>query len=124
MFKTCPINVSLMLINNTKESCFPLVNSPPLNGSNHSTLNTEEGIDLFGAKPFMPCPMEPMTGRTEDQSTGVDPFGMGDFGQIPSHLGAVELENAIGALDKRIIEMRVSGAHFCDNTKLQLPLIV
>jgi len=53
------------------------------NGNKESTGQT----DLFGAPPFVP------------EQDRVDPFGMGDFSNL-------ELENAIGEIDKRIMEMR------------------
>lgn len=43
--------------------------------------------DLFGAPPFAPVQQ--------------DPFGMGDFSNM-------DLDNAIGEIDKRITEMRVT----------------
>lgn len=45
--------------------------------------------DIFGAPPFNP----------EQEKS--DPFGMGDFSNM-------DLENAIGEIDKKISEMRVS----------------
>ena len=61
------------------------------NGTN-GHINNRNGMtakDLFGCEPF-------------DQSLNAkDPFGMGNF-------GAQELENAIGAIDKKLAEMRVS----------------
>lgn len=53
------------------------------NGNKEPPLQT----DLFGALPFNP------------EQDRVDPFGMGDFSNM-------DLENAIGEIDKRITEMR------------------
>ncbi|XP_015921605.1 PTB domain-containing engulfment adapter protein 1 [Parasteatoda tepidariorum] len=50
--------------------------------------------DIFGAPPFNPT-----------KNSNADPFGMGDFSTVPSSHG-VDLENAIGELDKKISEMR------------------
>lgn len=88
----------------------PALPPPVLNGNNHVHMppsynaNSGHGKDLFGAEPFSPCSPPPPV-NPQYQTTG-DPFGMGDFGQIPSHFGAQELETAIGALDKRLSEMR------------------
>jgi hypothetical protein len=42
-----------------------------------------------------------------------DPFGMGDFGSHDSgDPSQQELENAIGLLDKRLLEMKVRQCHF------------
>jgi hypothetical protein len=42
-----------------------------------------------------------------------DPFGMGDFGSHDSgDPSQQELENAIGLLDKRLLEMKVSESQF------------
>lgn len=51
-----------------------------------------EPKDLFGAEPFSP-------GKET-----ADPFGMGDFSS--EKLGAQELENAIGVIDRKLNEMR------------------
>ncbi|XP_035219192.1 PTB domain-containing engulfment adapter protein 1-like [Stegodyphus dumicola] len=58
------------------------------NGNKGSTVKT----DIFGAPPFNP------------KQTSTDPFGMDDFSTIPIH--AMDLENAIGEIDKKIFEMR------------------
>uniref|UniRef100_A0A023GCK0 Putative gulp engulfment adaptor ptb domain protein n=1 Tax=Amblyomma triste TaxID=251400 RepID=A0A023GCK0_AMBTT len=60
-----------------------------------STNGTSDTVaaakDLFGAEPFSPSKEE-------------DPFGMGDFSS--DKLGAQELENAIGIIDRRLNEMK------------------
>lgn len=69
--------------------------------SNGQTLFTEnindkqEGQkDLFGAMPFIPA----------DQSDKQDPFGMGEFTTMDLH--GMDLDNAIGAIDKKLTEMK------------------
>ncbi|XP_067137981.1 PTB domain-containing engulfment adapter protein 1-like [Centruroides vittatus] len=54
---------------------------------------TNGNTDLFGAEPFNPT-----------QSTVDDPFGMGDFSAFS--IKEIDLENAIGAIDKKLLEMR------------------
>lgn len=86
----------------------PPLPAPVLNGNDRVNLpshnvSADQGKDLFGAEPFAPCPVPSLNSQ---YPPATDPFGMGDFGQIPSHLGAHELETAIGVLDKRISEMR------------------
>lgn len=54
------------------------------NGNKENDVPT----DIFGAPPFNP-----------QKDTRVDPFGMGDFSNM-------DLENAIGEIDKKILEMR------------------
>jgi hypothetical protein len=42
-----------------------------------------------------------------------DPFGMGDFGSpVSRDPSQQELENAIGLLDKRLLEMKVRQSQF------------
>ena len=62
-----------------------MVKSNAKNG--HSTNGSAK--DMFGSEPFA------------SESGSKDPFGMGQF-------GAQELETAIGAIDKKLAEMRVS----------------
>lgn len=54
---------------------------------------TNGNVDLFGAEPFNPT-----------QSIPEDPFGMGDFGAYS--MKEIDLENAIGAIDRKLLEMR------------------
>ncbi|XP_064463983.1 PTB domain-containing engulfment adapter protein 1-like isoform X1 [Ornithodoros turicata] len=68
----------------------PRAPTPPPPSMKNGCAN---GKDLFGAEPF--SPKEPVA---------EDPFGMGGF--EPGHLGAKELENAIGIIDKKLTEMR------------------
>lgn len=83
----------------------PLKPPPVFNGNGHmhqiqppmSPLE-DQSKDIFGADPFF--------GGASSTPANEDPFGMGDFGQVPSHLGARELEAALGVLDKRLSEMR------------------
>lgn len=62
--------------------------------NNDHTVTNGNDVDLFGAKPFVPTQTCPEA----------DPFGMGDFST--SSLHEVDLENAIGAIDKKLLEMR------------------
>lgn len=59
--------------------------------------------DLFGSIPFNPVP--PMNTKNEFN----DPFEMGEFGAPTtiSNPSQQELENAIGLLDKKLLEMKV-----------------
>ncbi|XP_067003317.2 PTB domain-containing engulfment adapter protein 1 [Anabrus simplex] len=62
--------------------------------------------DLFGSTPFVPAGLGSKSPSRSAPKTS-DPFGMGDFG--PSECAdpsQQELENAIGLLDKRILEMK------------------
>jgi hypothetical protein len=44
-----------------------------------------------------------------------DPFGMGDFGnQDSGEPSQQELENAIGLLDKKLLEMKVRWSHIME----------
>ncbi|CAH1403738.1 unnamed protein product [Nezara viridula] len=57
-----------------------------------------------GNPPLLAPPPKPPKKRPEPTASPTlesDPFGMGDFGSAP-----VDLENAIGLLDKRILEMK------------------
>ncbi|GAB6019358.1 adaptor protein, phosphotyrosine interaction, PH domain and leucine zipper containing [Chamberlinius hualienensis] len=94
----------------------PFIRPPPppiphVNGNNHASPShithpetITSGRDLFGAEPFLPPQSQVETTKPVEEYE--DPFGMGDFDEVPSHLGAQELENAIGRLDRRISEMR------------------
>ncbi|XP_023218786.1 PTB domain-containing engulfment adapter protein 1-like [Centruroides sculpturatus] len=66
------------------------------NINNSSTLNDKQDSqkDLFGATPFIPT----------DQSNKQDPFGMGEFSTLD--LNGMDLDNAIGAIDKKLSEMK------------------
>uniref|UniRef100_A0A023FIT1 Putative gulp engulfment adaptor ptb domain protein n=1 Tax=Amblyomma cajennense TaxID=34607 RepID=A0A023FIT1_AMBCJ len=61
------------------------------NGTSDTPSGVAAGKDLFGAEPFSPSKEE-------------DPFGMGEFSS--DKLGAQELENAIGIIDRRLNEMK------------------
>ncbi|XP_067123305.1 PTB domain-containing engulfment adapter protein 1-like [Centruroides vittatus] len=66
------------------------------NINNSSALNDKQDSqkDLFGATPFIPT----------DQSNKQDPFGMGEFSTLD--LNGMDLDNAIGAIDKKLSEMK------------------
>jgi len=75
----------------------PLVNgstAPPVTNGN---MSPDHGKDLFGADPFTAVATPPQS------PAEADPFGMGDFNPDSE---AKDLEQAIGALDKKINEMR------------------
>lgn len=62
--------------------------------------------DLFGSIPFNPTPTLNMKNEFKD------PFEMGEFGAstMTSNPSQQELENAIGLLDKKLLEMKVKHA--------------
>lgn len=63
--------------------------------------------DLFGSVPFNP------PAPTSSSNDFNDPFEMGEFATLSlSSPSQHELENAIGLLDKRLLEMQV---YFCLN---------
>ncbi|XP_076311570.1 PTB domain-containing engulfment adapter protein 1-like [Tachypleus tridentatus] len=72
-----------------------------VNGSNHVqngktpilSDDSEKGKDVFGAEPFIPS-----------STMAEDPFGMGNFSSF--NIKPQELENAIGAIDKKLSEMK------------------
>lgn len=70
----------------------PRAPTPPPPSLKNGCVNGSAGRDAFGAEPFSP------------EKTEEDPFGMGGF--EPSGLGARELENAIGIIDRKLNEMR------------------
>lgn len=60
--------------------------------------------DLFGSVPFNPP--APTSSSNNDFN---DPFEMGEFGNLSlSNTSPQDLENAIGLLDKRLLEMKVN----------------
>uniref|UniRef100_A0A6P7G2Y2 PTB domain-containing adapter protein ced-6 n=1 Tax=Diabrotica virgifera virgifera TaxID=50390 RepID=A0A6P7G2Y2_DIAVI len=86
----------------------PLIAPPPKaarrtnllvnNGSSNET-NRSSGQDLFGTAPFTPN----STSNFNSNNKVLDPFEMGDFATTPT---SQDIENAIGLLDKRILEMK------------------
>lgn len=68
-------------------------------GSNGYHSNDEER-DIFGSEPFNPNPIQ-RNGSSENPKSNHDPFGMDSFAEK-------ELEDAIGAIDKKLADMRVS----------------
>ncbi|CAG9855818.1 unnamed protein product [Phyllotreta striolata] len=90
-FETNPANGSA--------SSPPLIAPPPKAArrtalSINSNVNNDASKDLFGTTPFTPNSMG---------TKALDPFEMGDFGSAPT---PQDIENAIGLLDKRILEMK------------------
>jgi len=68
--------------------------------------------DLFGSIPFNPTPTLNMKNEFKD------PFEMGEFeaSTMTSNPSQQELENAIGLLDKKLLEMKVKHAIFIFNS--------
>lgn len=68
-------------------------------------VNNGQKEDIFGSTPFnIPTP----TPRTNANpiAASPDPFGMGDFGASGTEPSQSDFENAIGLLDKKILEMK------------------
>lgn len=59
------------------------------------SYSTKSQKDLFGAEPFIP---------SDSPAKINDPFGMGEFSTLD--LSGMDLDNAIGAIDKRLSEMK------------------
>ncbi|XP_014214277.1 PTB domain-containing engulfment adapter protein 1 [Copidosoma floridanum] len=113
-FETCFNGISNHLSNNnlsngqiTAGAIFTQtngINSPPLLAPPPKAKDSrrQNGMkeDLFGSVPFNPAP-------NSTKNDFKDPFEMGEFGastvRSPTHQ---ELENAIGLLDKRLLEMK------------------
>ncbi|XP_033217766.1 PTB domain-containing engulfment adapter protein 1-like [Belonocnema kinseyi] len=76
----------------------PLLAPPPKSKDSRRQNGAKE--DLFGSVPFNPSPF----GKNDFN----DPFEMGEFGSSTASSGPSqqELENAIGLLDKRLLEMK------------------
>ena len=67
--------------------------------------------DLFGSVPFNPSKN---ANNSKNNELLTDPFEMGEFetATVNSTATHQELENAIGLLDKRLLEMKVSWNSF------------
>ncbi|KMQ93012.1 ptb domain-containing adapter protein ced-6-like protein [Lasius niger] len=78
----------------------PLLAPPPKTKDSRRQNGVKE--DLFGSIPFNPTPTLNMKNEFKD------PFEMGEFGAstMTSNPSQQELENAIGLLDKRLLEMK------------------
>lgn len=78
----------------------PLLAPPPKTKDSRRQNGVKE--DLFGSIPFNPTPTLNMKNDFKD------PFEMGEFGAstMTSNPSQQELENAIGLLDKRLLEMK------------------
>lgn len=65
--------------------------------------------DLFGSVPFNPAPNADTKSNNFNNSNYMDPFEMGEFGgsMAMSNPSQQDLENAIGLLDKKLLEMKV-----------------
>ncbi|XP_046403075.1 PTB domain-containing adapter protein ced-6-like isoform X2 [Ischnura elegans] len=90
----------------------PLLAPPPKPASRRSapgsTTSSTNTTDLFGSEPFNP-PSKVANGPAfKGSSQIIDPFGMGDFGGLSStnEASTQDLENAIGLLDRKILEMK------------------
>ncbi|KAF5274827.1 hypothetical protein FQR65_LT00410 [Abscondita terminalis] len=94
------------MMNGSLSNPLPLLAPPPKaarrsNIINNNNTNGERtfGQDLFGVTPF-----KSQLAVTPTANTGkTDPFEMGDFGTAAT---PQDIENAIGLLDKRILEMK------------------
>ncbi|KAG5305791.1 CED6 protein, partial [Pseudoatta argentina] len=78
----------------------PLLAPPPKTKDSRRQNGVKE--DLFGSIPFNPTPTLNMKNEFKD------PFEMGEFGAstMTSNPSQQELENAIGLLDKKLLEMK------------------
>ncbi|KAH0946741.1 hypothetical protein HN011_006040 [Eciton burchellii] len=78
----------------------PLLAPPPKTKDSRRQNGVKE--DLFGSIPFNPTPTLNIKNEFND------PFEMGEFGAstVTSNPSQQELENAIGLLDKRLLEMK------------------
>lgn len=93
----------------------PLIAPPPkaprrtnlvVNNGSYNEMNRSPGQDLFGTTPFTPNSTAGLTNNinyTNINNKVSDPFEMGDFSTAPT---SQDIENAIGLLDKRILEMK------------------
>lgn len=92
---------NLFLYYYTDDISFNLVAPPPKTKDSRRQNGIKE--DLFGSVPFNPAPTLNM------KSDFKDPFEMGEFGaSTATNPSQQELENAIGLLDKRLLEMKVN----------------
>ncbi|XP_015115890.1 PTB domain-containing engulfment adapter protein 1 [Diachasma alloeum] len=98
------------LTNGESKSTFPLINgsstSPPLLAPPPKAKDSrrQNGVkeDLFGSVPF-----NPPASTTNSTGDFDDPFEMGEFSNLSmSSTSQQDLENAIGLLDKRLLEMK------------------
>ncbi|XP_054280730.1 PTB domain-containing engulfment adapter protein 1 [Macrosteles quadrilineatus] len=88
------------IVNNNNGILLPPSSPPPLLAPPPKPVNARRSVpkqgppaDVFGSSPFMP-------------NSNSDPFGMGDFNASGAEPSQVELENAIGLLDRKILEMK------------------
>lgn len=74
-----------------------------INQTNNTDNNsTKASNDIFGSSPFgVTTAVSPQYSITSSKL--LDPFEMGDFGTAAT---SQDIENAIGLLDKRILEMK------------------
>ncbi|KAG8222849.1 hypothetical protein J437_LFUL007557 [Ladona fulva] len=90
----------------------PLLAPPPKPTPRRTSSNnispSTNGTDLFGSEPFNPTSAVGVTNAFKGDNKVVDPFGMGDFSGISTtnDASSQELENAIGLLDRKILEMK------------------
>ncbi|XP_022921205.2 PTB domain-containing adapter protein ced-6 [Onthophagus taurus] len=100
---------SLVNVTNGNASSSPPLLAPPPKAPRRTNISTTVengtksfGQDLFGSSPF--APTTPQTPNSVSSSKSIDPFEMGDFGSAQA--SQQDLENAIGLLDKRLLEMK------------------
>ncbi|XP_069703551.1 PTB domain-containing engulfment adapter protein 1-like isoform X2 [Periplaneta americana] len=92
-------------------TCSPPLLAPPPKVSRDSSRRAHNNgtTDLFGSTPFNPISTSTLSAPPSSKKAAVlsDPFGMGDFSSHDSaDPSQQELENAIGLLDKRLLEMK------------------
>ncbi|CAH0551893.1 unnamed protein product [Brassicogethes aeneus] len=94
----------------------PMIAPPPkaakrsnlsFNNNNNEFSSQLPSQDLFGSGPFAPAVQQNFTPSPNSTTSAkiLDPFEMGDFGGTSSATPQ-DIENAIGLLDKRIMEMK------------------
>lgn len=93
-------NSASSLIDSNHSSYISISNGFKNGHSNGSTHNGTGTTDIFGFAPFNPA--------NSNEKTAEDPFGMDPFNNKLGTFQAKELEQAIGDIDKKLAEMRVS----------------
>ncbi|KAF5301622.1 hypothetical protein FQA39_LY10669 [Lamprigera yunnana] len=108
-YESSPGAINIPTMNGNITNPPPLLAPPPkaarrnnINNNNGENTSKTFGQDLFGVPPFTSQSVVTPTANTAKIS---DPFEMGDFGTADT---PQDIENAIGLLDKRILEMKAS----------------
>lgn len=92
------------LSNNQTNEMSELGSSGKITIDSNGYHSNDEEKDIFGCEPFNPNP-EKVTTKTSNSTSLNDPFGMDSFAEK-------ELEDAIGAIDKKLADMRVRFTDF------------